>query len=237
MGATIRTLILAALALSIAAASHAETRYIRDLVLVNLRAAPDSGSEAVKLMRTGDKFEIISEDDSYVFVRIDSGEEGWLPKQYTTPEAPSRLLLSQVRAQLTGTTAKLEEAQRLRQRAEDALDEARKMLKKGAVSESKTLKEQRAEVAGLTKELGKLKKDHAELLDKSGRALEISAERDRMAKELAAIKEKLLVSDEAMEGLTKMAALKWFLGGALVLVVGWGIGVATGRKKKAKAYR
>ena len=58
----------------------AETRYIVDQLVVNLRDGKGNQYETIKTLKTGTALEILEEDATYVKVRTISGETGFVIK-------------------------------------------------------------------------------------------------------------------------------------------------------------
>ena len=68
------------------------------------------------------------------------------------------------------------------------------------------------------------------------RVVEISEENERLTAENERLAAEASTASQKVGGLEKVAAIKWFLAGAAVLIIGWFLGIATGRKRKSRGY-
>lgn len=233
---------LAALALALSVAltavvpALAEKLYVRDLVIINLRAEPTREAETLGLLRTGDSFEVLAEEGRYLHVRNEAGEQGWIDKQYAVPEPPSLLHVRKAQEDARRLARELEEANGRALKAETELADALSQLSDERREGVQKMKATSSEAGGLKKELAKLKKKYDALLAKSGNVIEIDAERERLAQQNTKLGAELETLGEEAESLGEAYAVKWFFAGAGVLVVGWVIGIMTGKKKKNRAY-
>jgi SH3 domain protein len=224
------------IATALAAPALAETLYIRDLVIINLRAEPVPSAETVALLRTGDSFEVLGKEGRYLHVRNVAGQEGWIDAQYAVAEPPSVLEVGEAQAKIAKMTRELEDANRKARTAKAELEETLAQVEKERRESSKKLNTTSGEVGSLSQELSKLKKKYDVLLAKSSNVIEIDAERERLAAQNAELAEELAQTSERAQSLSDAYALKWFFAGAGVLVLGWIFGVVTGRKKKTRSY-
>ena len=108
------TLTLAALLLTAAMAvpAMAETLYVRDVVIINMRSAPQPNAETVSLLRTGDSFEVLEESGRYYRVKSEKGETGWIDSQYAVEERPAVLLVRDAVAKADRAAVAAEKATR-----------------------------------------------------------------------------------------------------------------------------
>ncbi len=218
------------------ASAMADTRYVRDVVIINLRVAPSNGAETIELLRTGDSVEVLSEQGDFLRVRSESGKEGFVSKQYMTPDEPALRKLRRADARVESLSAQVDALKAKLSESDGETERLRSVLKKQSSDSDQSLNEQVKEVASLTGELKELKAKYADLKSKSSNVVEISDERDRLAVENEDMKARLGQQSESIESMTKMSALKWFLVGAGVLLAGWVLGALTGRKKKNRGY-
>jgi uncharacterized protein YgiM (DUF1202 family) len=95
--------VLLALALAGAGpAQSADTRYVVDQLVIKVTAAADGSGEPVATLKSGDRIELLEEQEEHARVRLASGEEGWVKASDLTAEPP-------VRRQLEARTQELGE--------------------------------------------------------------------------------------------------------------------------------
>ena len=80
--------------------AFAETRYVSDVLVINLRDAPSSGGTNLAHLKTGESFEVLGAQGNYLRVRTPAGEEGWVRQQYTTAEIPKAHVVATLRQEL-----------------------------------------------------------------------------------------------------------------------------------------
>jgi SH3 domain protein len=212
---TRRPLLLAACALLLAAASaRAEVRFIRDTVVISLRTRPDNISETIRLMRTGTRLELLKETGDYYFVRLEDGTEGWVLKQYAVTDPPAAARLTPMQ----------EENEKLK-RDIAALEAKLGKKGKGGAAEG-------ADAA----ELEKLKADYAALKEKSGRSIELALENERLAATNSRLTEEAEGLRAELASAGSGGAVPWFLAGGAAILLGWFLGVVSGRKKKQSLW-
>lgn len=75
-----------------------DTRYIRDVLYIALREAPDESSEVVRAgLTSGTPLTLLAESDDGTYSRVETqeGERGWLQTQYLDDQPVARDLLDQ----------------------------------------------------------------------------------------------------------------------------------------------
>jgi len=81
------------LALALAGAGparSADTMYVSDQLTVNVTAAADGSGDPVATLKSGDRIELLEQQEDRARVRLGSGEEGWVKASYLTAEPPVR---------------------------------------------------------------------------------------------------------------------------------------------------
>jgi len=200
----------------IAAVAAAEIRFVRPSVEVPVRTGQGTDYKIVKLVKDGDQVELLEENDAWARIRVGKKTEGWMPKRFLSSEAPPVKLVQILRA------------------------------------DNEQLKQKNAE---LGRELTELK----ELQTNTGGELSACiGQRDSIKQryqvleaetaDVVAIKEKMAVTEQEIEevratfgavqqqnsDLKRKASLTWFLAGGGVLLLGWIIGMFTGRSRKRR---
>ena len=213
--------------------AFAETRYVSDVLVINLRDAPGSGGTNLAHLRTGDSFEVLGAQGNYLRVRIPTGEEGWVPQQYTTAETPKAQVVAALRQELAKVKkqAAAAEDERTRLRAElQQVEESQAAATRSAVQE---LSVARKEAQDSARQYQEVTKKYDALLSKSKRVLEISAERDALQERNAQLEAQVQQLDGELASVTRSSLVTGLaVGGGLVLA-GWVLG-STSRKKKSR---
>lgn len=74
----------------------AETAYVTDLLRLGVHAAPDTSDRAFVSLESGDRLEILEQNQFYARVTISDGREGWVRKTFLVDEEPARFRIQKV---------------------------------------------------------------------------------------------------------------------------------------------
>ena len=76
--------------------SIAQTRYVTDLLRLNLHEQPQSQGKIIKTVISGDPLVILENQPGYAKVRSTDGLIGWTKSAYLVDEKPPRLIVTQL---------------------------------------------------------------------------------------------------------------------------------------------
>ena len=214
------------LTLILAAPALAETRYVIDQLVVNLRDSKGSQYTTIKNLKTGTPMEILEEDGSYVKVRIETGEEGYILKQYVTSNPPGPLVIARLEKELARLKADTEQVKQAKNSAAE--------LKNSAESE---LSELDAALAKSQQELAVLTKKYDDLRFKSEHIVQLAEERDALDAEHNALVEEVELLRKENEGFQRSSTIRWFLAGGGVFLIGWIVGKVSRKGRRDGFYR
>jgi SH3 domain protein len=223
--------------LMIPAIAAAETAYVSDQLVITLRRGRSTEHKILKTLKTGAKVEVLErdEDDQYVLIRAQSGEEGYVLSQYLTTETPKPIIISRLEKEIGKLKAELAQAKANQ-------TETTKEIK--TVQEEQALKESelKDKIEDLNRALEKTREElqmatlnYDTLVANSGKVVEITDERDRLLNQNKELIEKAQYLAAENTELKRNGVVRWFLAGAGVLFIGWLIGKAS-RKKQRGLY-
>jgi Bacterial SH3 domain len=86
--------------LAAASATHAETAYVVEQLVVNVNSAPDSTGERIATIKSGDAVEVLDRQGDQVHVHLTNGTEGWVRKSYLSADEPLHVRLSERTAEV-----------------------------------------------------------------------------------------------------------------------------------------
>jgi SH3 domain protein len=197
-----------------ATAIHAETMYISDNLKITLRSGPSTENKILALLESGQKVEVINSGNEWTQVRQANGKEGWVLSRYLTPNPTHNLMLESLESKhknlMTQAAALLEENNQLkaeRSKLSAQLETTEKQMQKTS-SEYETLKSEAAEF------------------------LTLKTKYERAASQLVEQTEKAKKLEEQVTRMEMNYAIKWFLAGSAVLIVGFIIGFSTKRQRR-----
>jgi len=194
----------------------ADVVYVNDMIYINLRAGPQSGSETIKVIPTGTRLTVLErpEGGESLRVRLDSGEEGWVQSQYLTELPVARDRIGPLEARV--------------QQLEEERAELRRQLK-AATTDKKQLE---AGQANQEQEVARLSRELEELRAISGGAVATHAENQTLKHQqmvLGREVEQLKAEKNALEGRITMVGI----GAAVIaLIIGFYIGYTPVRNQK-----
>jgi len=182
--------------------------YVTDRMQVIVRSSPAQDAKTIFYVGTGDQVTILEgNNEGWVKVRAADGREGWALARYFMEEPPAALRLKDLDPQSKNLAQKLEETRKEVQEAKTRLGLAETRAQQTEASYQK-LRADSAEVIRLREDCQKLKED----FQQQGQKLE-----------------EVATENEALHFGTN---LKWFLAGGGVLLIGWIMGLAYGRRKR-----
>ncbi|HKL49476.1 MAG TPA: TIGR04211 family SH3 domain-containing protein [Desulfuromonadales bacterium] len=219
--------------LSSVADSQAETQYISDRLIVSVRDSPREQYTPLASLASNQPVEVLGKEGRFVHVRTEKGVEGYIPEQYLTDETPSPILVRRLKAEI---------ARYERQVAtlKDQLQEEQGDLAAQLQSERKKVRQLQKELADaksnlktVEEELASTRQSYEQLQEDAEQVVEITRERDRLRSEVDDMQEEIVALEQENDTLLRTGAIKWFLAGGGVFLVGWILGKVS-RKKKGR---
>ncbi|MDF1553504.1 MAG: TIGR04211 family SH3 domain-containing protein [Deferrisomatales bacterium] len=213
--------------------AHAETRYVSDVLVINLRDAPASGAATIALLRTGESFEVLDTQGTYLRVRTPAGEEGWVTQQYTTAETPKAHVVASLRQELAQVKKQAAEAEDERARLQAELRQIEESRGAAAKSAAQELSTARKEAQDSARQYQQVSEKYEALLSQSTQVLEITAERDALRDKSAQLEAQVRQLDGELASVTRSSLVTGLAVGRGLVLVGWVLG-STSRKKKSR---
>ena len=212
----------------------AETRYISDQLIVSLRLEPNNQSEVLTYLRTDTKVEVIGENGDYFKVKTRDNNVGYIQKTYLLKDTPKSFVIKQLSAENESLKKRIDSLDNQLE-ATSSKDNIEQTKLSGALAEEKQLAKQFQKELEVTKSrLNKINTDYETLKKDASDVIEIKKERDQLQSMVTTLSTKIAEIEEDKYSLQKSQAIRWFLAGAGVLIVGWLIGrTASSRRRKS----
>ncbi|MDB6043398.1 MAG: hypothetical protein JWM63_1949 [Gammaproteobacteria bacterium] len=83
-----------------APASHAETLYVIEQLVVSVSSAPDTSGERVASIHSGDHVDVLDRQGDEVHVQLANGTAGWIKASYLSSDPPLKLRLAERSAEV-----------------------------------------------------------------------------------------------------------------------------------------
>ena len=193
---------------------YAETMYISDVLKITLRSGPSTENKILAVLQSGQTIEVLTPGEEWTQVRMANGKEGWVLSRYLTPNATHNLRLERLQAKHKNLTVQ-----------SAALLEENNKLK----TENRRLK---TEFEANQKQVQKTTSEYETLKSEAAEFLTLKANYERAASQLVEQTEKAEKLDEQVARMEMNYAIKWFLAGSAVLIVGFLIGFITKRPRR-----
>lgn len=182
-----------------------DARYIRDVLYIALREAPDESSEIVRAgLTSGTLLTLLAESDEGTYSRVETeeGERGWLQTQYLDDQPVARDLLDQAQQRVMSLEKERNQLAASLSALQDRFDAANGSLEELSQTNSE-----------LQRELEKLR-------NLSANAIQLDSENNRLKTERQELENQLAVVTRENTQLKASMENNDFLNGALAVFLG-----------------
>ena len=198
----------------------AEKAYVTNTSKITLRGGPSTKDKIITMLTQGTPVDILKTESGWCRVRVkdgDSGEyEGWIVSSFLTGDVPWKLQVQGLK----------NENARLKQRAENIEKEW------SASSGQKELMSE--QLAKAVSELNTIKTKYESLKAASGSILELQESHEKTLNALQEARTTLETVQKENMVLKSSQRNRWFLSGAVVLLVGLIFGLIMGRQQRKR---
>lgn len=98
-----------ALLVAITPLSQAKTEYVTDRIEIGLHQQPDVNSPITTMLASGDRVEILQEQNDFKRVQLENGTQGWIPAAYLVERQPASVEYDLLANKYNELTRQLEE--------------------------------------------------------------------------------------------------------------------------------
>lgn len=201
------TLLLAASAL------HAETRYVSDRLEITLRSGPGIQYKILDLLTSGQSLQILESGPEWSQVRVGPQTEGWVLNRYLIDRPTARIRL-----------------ERLENRHRTLLDRSAALKEENAQLKARNAQLSEA-LATQQEEARRLRENYEELKTESAEFLTLKEQYQKNTSTLESRTQKIRELEESLAAIERNHAIRWFLAGGALLLVGFVVGVRSRRKR------
>ena len=227
-------LILAALLQAVPALCETRSAYVSDLLILTFREGPGTQYKVLKSLPSNTPLTVIEEGEKYTKVELESGQQGWVNKQFimfTPPKALQIKALEKDKQALEGQITALQKKLNTMGK-EISSDQAEKM--ETAQNLSNELEQIRKQNIELTDQLAQARKRYTTLVSQSGNLQKIMDENNLLKGENDRITQEINVLKKENSSLFRTAMIKWALAGVGVLLLGWILGQSVATKRRGR---
>jgi SH3 domain protein len=202
-------------------AQPATTVYVSDTTLeANLRSGTSQENRIIGMLRPGTKLTLTGEQDGWAEVTLEDGRTGWILTRYLSERPPWRETAEQLQ----------KENENLRTQLNKVRAEHQQIMQKSA--------EVQKQLDGQQVEFQSVQREYEELKKSSTNYLNLKMAYENLQNEARQSKAKLDELEKAYGKLRTSRAIRWFLSGAGVLMLGWIVGssMAKLRRRRSSDY-
>ncbi len=199
----------------------AETRYIADQLVVNVRSNTGKDYKVLENLKTDTPVEVLIVDGPFVQVRTAKGTTGYIRSQFVSKNTPKPLRIAELKKKAARLQAQLEnEQQRCRENSELATSGQGKIN-----SLAKDLQQTRHELEKISSDYNSLQERSEDVINLTTAYDEQNEENNRLSRELA-------VLQEENKNFHRSNMIQWFLAGGSVFFCGWLAGKISRQKRR-----
>ncbi len=192
----------------------AKTSYVKPSSEVVVRKGQGIKYKIVAVVKDGVSVEFLEEGDSYAKVRLANGKEGWMLKRFLSDEPPLEQVVASLRTEKEKMKRKeIEVAQKLKE-------------------VSSTLAQTETEFDAILAERDQIRTDYQNLQQDTANVVQTKNDLLKTVKENELLVQKLASVQQENNSLKKNTAIKWFLSGGGVLLVGMFIGMRSSKSRR-----
>ena len=211
--------------------THADRRYVSDMLLITLRAGEGREYRVIKTLKTDTPVEVLEESEEYLRVRTDEGEEGWVAKQYISPEVPKLVIIGELKEETSKLNTRIKKLKKDQATLLEQFEVATKSHAVKVEELEKNASNRKKEASRLKIELAQITKKHNTLIDQSKNVVDLISEQKRLQTKNVNLDTRVEHLQKENADLRNTRRLQWFLVGGGVFFVGWIAGKVSRKKK------
>jgi len=212
-------------------ATHADRRYVSDMLIITLRTGQGREYKVIKTLKTDTPVEVLEENEDYLRVRTDEGEEGWVAKQYISSELPKSVIIGELKKETSKLNARIEELEKYQASLLEQFEIATQSHAAKVEELEKNASNSKEEASRLKIKLAQITEKHNTLIDQSKNVIDLISEQKRLQAKNVNLNTRVEHLQKENTGLRNTRRLIWFLVGGGVFFIGWIAGKVTRRKK------
>lgn len=194
--------------------AHAQTHYVNDIMEITVRRGPGLDYKIIKMIRSGHKLEVLGQEKQWSNVQLPDGTTGWVFSQYITDQKPESTAAKDLRKQ----------AEQMNQEIQTLKTENQRLIKRNQELAGSLEKSQ--------DQLEQIQKKYDSLKEDSKNYLNLKEKYEALKKSTEEKDQRIETLEQRISDAFFSSGLKWFLGGAGVLVLGIVLGRTSGSRKK-----
>lgn len=228
----------------VAQTAWADTRYVSDRLIISMREGRSPQDTAVAFIVAGTPVEVLEEADEHLLVRIANGQEGWVRTKYILTQRPKPMVIKELKAKVEELEIQIETMKTQASSSPDSSADIRNIYELKLKNLESVLEKEKKTSAATRTELKEIKNRNKKLQADVNRISEQNATLSQQDTGSAALKKEIKSLRKTNQALTQEinqketaaqpsllpSAIKWFLTGGGVLLLGLFLGRSVPRK-------
>ena len=217
----------------------ADTRYVSDRLVITVREGKGTGFKVVTVLESNTPVEILAEEENYLKVKTQKGEEGWVQKRYITADTPKSIIIAKMKSDLAKLRKQMDQLKTSRKNLNAKMSESQNSYSQQLRLNQQELATKQKEVADLAKQLQVVQKQYETLKQNSENVTglmeankQLLADNQNVVAAEKKIRSELDLIQKENTRLMNSRLVRWFLAGSGVLLVG----LITGRLTRRRRY-
>lgn len=237
-------LITALVVVAVGQPAMADTRYVSDKLIISMREGRSPGSPAVTFLVAGTPVEVLEEVEEHLLVKIANGQQGWVRSKFILEQRPKTMIIKELEAKIEELEGRIGSMDaQAGTPSEDNADIRNiyelklKNLEAALENEKQVSDEARIELEEIKKSNQTLQADLDKLSEQNANPPKPADGSDALKKEVKRLKQanqalnRELDQKQSLENASLLtSAIKWFLTGGGVLLLGLILGRSVPRK-------
>jgi len=211
--------------------THADRRYVSDILIITLRTGQGQEYKVIKTLKTDTPVEVLEETEGYLRVRTDEGEEGWVAKQYISSELPKSVIIGGLKKETSKLNARIEELEKEQTSLLKQFEVATQSHAAKVEALEKNASNSKEESSRLKIKLAQITEKHNTLIDQSKNVVDLISEQKRLQAKNVNLNTRVEHLQKENTDLRSTRRLQWFLAGGGVFFIGWIAGKVSRKKK------
>ncbi|MBU0972959.1 MAG: TIGR04211 family SH3 domain-containing protein [Proteobacteria bacterium] len=224
--------ILTLLILSVPGYSQARTGYVSDILILTFREGPGTSFSVLQTLKSNTPLTIQEEDNGYYKVMLDSGETGWVDKQFVVFETPKAMIIQALEKEKKALESQLETLTQEHELLKNQMTDQTSRQGEKTIAVENNLMGALEKAKVLAAQLKESQTQYSSLQEQSQNVLEIVAKNKDLAETNKHLSDALAQLENQTSHLFRTGMIKWFLAGVGVLLLGWIIGQSVSSKKR-----
>ena len=210
----------------------ARQAYVSDMLILTFRESPDQNANVLQTLKSNTPLTILGEENGYYKVALESGDQGWVDKQFVVFDMPKARVIETLQQEKAALTSRLEALTQDLAEARARMAQAHSSATDGTDAMKDQIQSLKSQGSDLEARLQQSRQELADLKEASKEVLEIMEKNKGLTAENLKLSSTIDEMEKETAHLFRTGMIKWFLAGVGVLLLGWIIGQSVSSKRR-----